>query len=233
MLEKIFILFQAFFLWVFALISRIRKRSERIVSLLSIPFVAAGFAPLIVSLLALLFAFAFALFVLQSNFLPAFLFGFLAVLLDLVDGAVARQQGNASLFGNYLDAVIDKAIDFVLIGSFVFSFPFATVLALGCSFLASFAKPRVALVIITDNRDWPGVGERADKMAVLLAGVLVSAFKPTVFGFNVIEATLFAVALVSLIGVFQRISFAKKLIAEAKRKGNVLPYLKGVMSQKR
>ncbi len=208
------------------MISRIRKRAEKTISVLSLPFIACRLPPLAVSLLALFFAFLFAFFVLQANFLAAFLFGFLAVLMDLVDGAVARQQGNASLFGNYLDAIIDKAVDFILIGCFVFLFPLATVLALGCSFLASFAKPRVALVIVTNNRDWPGIGERADKMAVLLIGVLIASFKPAVFGFGVIYLTLLAVAAVSLIGVFQRIAYAKKLIMEAQRKGNVLPYLK-------
>ena len=208
------------------MISRIRKRSEQIVFLLSKPLAAAGLPPLVFSLLALLFASLFAFLVLQSNFLAAFLFGFLAALMDLVDGAVARQNGKASLFGNYLDAVIDKAVDFVLIGCFVFLFPLATVLALGCSFLASYAKPRAALVIVTDNRDWPGIGERADKMVMLLIGVLVASFKPAVFGFSIIYLTLLAIAAVSLIGVFQRVAYAKKLIMEAQRKGTVLPYLK-------
>jgi phosphatidylglycerophosphate synthase len=208
------------------LISRIRKRSEKIILILSEPFIACRLPPLVVSLLALPFAFLFAFFVLQGNFLAAFISGLIAALMDLIDGAVARKNGKASLFGNYLDAVIDKAVDFVLIGCFVLIFPVATVIALGGSFLASYAKPRIALVIVTDNRDWPGIGERADKIAALLAGVLVAAFKPVVFEFSVIQLTLLVVALISLIGLFQRIAFAKKLIIEAQRKGTVLPYLK-------
>lgn len=225
--ELLFLFFYPpFSLSVFALISRIRKRSIKIASLLAAPFVFCRIPALVVSLLALPFAFVFAFFVLQGVFLFAFPFGLLAVLMDAVDGAVARKNGSASFFGNYIEGVIDKAVDFILIGAFVFLFPAETVAALGCSFLASYAKPRVALVIVTDNRDWPGIGERGDKMAVLLAGVLIAAFSPTPFSFSVIQLALSIVASISFIGLVQRIFFAKKLIKEAERKGGVLPYLK-------
>jgi len=219
-------LLSSFSFSVFVLISRIRKRSGKIASLLALPFVFCNTPVLLVSLLALPFAFLFAFFAVQGKFLLAFPFGLLAVLMDAIDGAVARKNGSASLFGNYIEAQIDKSVDFILIGCFVFLFPIETVVALGCSFLVSFAKPRVALVIVTDNRDWPGIGERGDKMAVLLAGVLIAAFFPTLFSFSVIQLALLIVASISFIGLVQRIFFAKKLIKEAERKGGVLPYLK-------
>ncbi len=227
LIQPFFIFCPSFSVSVFTLISRIRKRSLKIASLLAAPFVFCRIPAIVVSLLALPFAFVFAFFAVQGNFLLAFPFGLLAVLMDAIDGAVARKNGSASFFGNYIEGVIDKMVDFILIGCFVFLFPVETVLALGCSFLTSYAKPRVALVIVTDNRDWPGIGERGDKLAVLLAGVLIAAFSPTLFSFSVIQLTLLIVASISFIGLVQRIFFAKKLIKEAERKGGVLPYLKG------
>lgn len=208
------------------MISKLKGNGRAIAFLLAKPFVACRAQPLAVSLLALPPALAFAFFIVRQNFLVAFPFGFLAVLVDLFDGEVARRQGKDSLFGNYLEGIIDKAVDFILIGGFVFLFPVPTVLALGCSFLASFAKPRAGLVIITDNRDWPGIGERGDKLALLLLGTLLAAFFPVVLGAETIPATLFLVAAVSFIGLFQRVFYAKKLIGEAESRGTVLPYLK-------
>ncbi|MCX6799392.1 MAG: CDP-alcohol phosphatidyltransferase family protein [Candidatus Diapherotrites archaeon] len=208
------------------MISKLRGKSHSAANVLAAPFIALGAPPLAVSLFAIPLAVIFAFFVAQRDFLLAFPFGLLAVLIDFVDGAVARRSNKSPVFGSYIDGVIDKVVDFILVGAFVFLFPFATVLALGCSFLASFAKPRVALVIITDNRDWPGIGERGDKLALLLAAVLVSAFLPTLFGAKTMEIGLLLVALISLVGFLQRIFYAKKLVAEAERKGTVLPYLK-------
>ena len=208
------------------MISRVRKKSVGISRLLAKPFVALHIHPTAVSLLAIPLALISAWFVFQLDFLPAFLFAFLALLIDLFDGEVARLSNKVSLFGNYIEGMIDKTVDFILIGSFVFLFPFETVLALGCSFLASFAKPRLALVIITDNRDWSSLGERGDKMAVLLVGLFVASFIPIFFGIETMRLTLCLVAFIALLGVFQRIFYARKLIKDAEEKGTMLPYLK-------
>ena len=208
------------------MISRLRKQSDKIAPILAWLFVALKIHPTIVSFLAIPFAFVFMFLVWQYNFVPAFFVGIIAFLIDLVDGNVARKLGKASPFGNYIDAVIDKTVDFIVIASFVFLFPLATVLVLGTSFLVSYAKPRVGLVIMTDNRHWPGIGERGDKMALLLLGLLVSAFVPKIFGFWTMELTLYIVSAISIIGLFQRILYGKKLIEEAKKKGTILPYLR-------
>jgi len=208
------------------LISRARKTAEPLFCFLAKPFVAARVHPHIVSFLAIPFALAFGFFVWQKNFPIAFVFGFLALLMDAVDGVVARKLKKCSNFGNYIEGVIDKIVDFILIGSFALLFPVATVLALGFSFLASFAKPRVALVIITDNRDWPGIGERGDKGAILLAGTLAATFFPSVFGIPTIQAALLLVAIIACIGAMQRVLYAKELVKEAEEKGTILPYLK-------
>ncbi len=209
------------------MISKIGVKSSSIVNAVAKLFVLAGIHPMAVSLIAIPFALVSGFFTFHSSFLPAFFFGLLAVLMDLLDGPVARQSGKCSLFGNYIEGTIDKSVDFILIGSFVFLFPFATVLALGCSFLVSFAKPRVALVIITDNRNWPGIGERGDKMVLLLSGMFLASFYPMLFGFETMKFALLLVAIVSIAGLFQRLSYGQKLIKEAKQCGTVLPYLNG------
>ena len=207
------------------MISGIRTRTRKFSSILARPFVLAGVNPIAVSLLALPLALIYTFFVFQHDFLSAFFFALLAVLIDSFDGTVAREQSKATPFGNYIDAVIDKIVDFVLIGSFVVWFPVATILAVGFSFLTSFAKPRIGLVIITDNRDWPGIGERGDKLTVLLVGMLAAHFFPVIQGFATMNVVLSLVAAVSLVGFLQRVAYAKKLVAEAEKTGKLLPYI--------
>ncbi|MCX6803167.1 MAG: hypothetical protein NTY48_01200, partial [Candidatus Diapherotrites archaeon] len=94
-------------------------------------------------------------------------------------------------------------------------------LALGFSMVSSYAKPRVALIIITDNRDWPAIGEHADKLVIVLVGLLL-AFA----GLNILWILLYFIAAIGLIGTLQRIAYAKGLITEAEKKGSLLPYIK-------
>ena len=109
--------------------------------------------------------------------------------------------------------MIDKLVDFAMLGSFVFFFPVASVLALGFSALSSYAKPRVALIIIADNHDWPAIGEHADKLLIVLAMLILASFGITnIFGISIIECGLYLIALISAIGTLQRMIYAKKLI---------------------
>ncbi|HPM86328.1 MAG TPA: hypothetical protein PLI99_04495, partial [archaeon] len=71
------------------------------------------------------------------------------------------------------------------------------------------------------NRDWPAIGEHADKLIILLVGLLLA-----VLGFNYLEYFLYLIALISAIGSVQRIIYARGLIKEAERKGTLLPYIK-------
>lgn len=208
------------------MLSNIRKKTKKLSLLLAKPFAMTGISPNTVSLLAIPFAIVYAFFALQGNLAIALLFALLAVAMDFIDGSVAELQKKRSLFGNYFETMIDKLVDFILFGVWVIAFPIATVFAMGFSFLSSYAKPRVALVIVTDNRDWPAVGEHADKLALLLLGITIAVFKPMLFGIATIEATLYAIAIVSAIGTIQRIAIAKKLIIEAESNGTILPYLK-------
>ncbi|MEM4257149.1 MAG: CDP-alcohol phosphatidyltransferase family protein [Candidatus Diapherotrites archaeon] len=185
-----------------------------------------GLSPNFFSFLAIPLAVISAYFIVHQIFLFAFLFGLVAVSIDLFDGTLARLQGKVSLFGNYFETMVDKVVEVVLFVACAFLYPVAAVLALGFSMLVSYAKPRVALVILTDNRDWPGVGEHSERMLLLVLGILFSYFGLTFLTFSALEFSLWLIAVLSFIGFVQRMFFAKSLIEEAEKKGNILPYLK-------
>ncbi len=208
------------------MLGQIRAESKGFTRLVAGPFAAMGINPNLFSFVAVPLALAAAYFIARQDFPAAFLLAGLSVSIDLFDGAVAELQGKKSLFGNYFETMVDKIVEIILFIGAALIHPLAAICALGFSMLASYAKPRVALVIITDNRDWPAIGEHAERMVLLLAGLLLSVFSFQLAGFNALEIALWIIAAVTIIGSAQRILYAKALIAEAQKSGNILPYLK-------
>ncbi len=202
-----------------------RSLLKPIFSLLAYPFIALRISPMWVTLLGIPFALACAYAYAQHEFWLALLLLPLSGLWDAIDGTVARVQRKQSLWGNYFETMIDKMVEIIVFIGLSLVTPLASIIALGFGLLSSYAKPRVALVIITDNHDWPAVGEHADKMVLLWLGTLWAALNPTL-GVETLTYTLWIIALVSLVGSVQRMSYAKRLIARAEKDGSVLPYLK-------
>ena len=190
------------------------------------PFASLGVPPNLFTFFGVILAIIAAYFISQEKLLEGAIFALLAVSIDLFDGEVARLQGKESLFGNYFETMIDKVVEIVLFIGAAFLFPLAAIFALAFSLLVSYAKPRVALVIITDNRDWPAIGEHAERMLIFILGLFLSYYSHHLFGVHPLETALWVIAGLTLIGSIQRIFYAKGLIEEAERKGNVLPYLK-------
>ena len=203
------------------MISKLRGKIGLLQRTLAWPFIKLKISPNIISVIGLILALIGVYFVSVQNWPLAFLFFLLAPTMDLIDGCVARALNKKSNFGNYFETMIDKFVDFAMLGSFVLIHPLAAILALGFSMLSSYAKPRVALIIIADNHDWPAIGEHADKLIIILIALLLASF-----GFNVIEYGLYLIALIALIGTLQRMKYAKKLIEKAEKKGTLLPYIK-------
>ncbi|MFH0970788.1 MAG: CDP-alcohol phosphatidyltransferase family protein [Candidatus Diapherotrites archaeon] len=193
--------------------------------LLATPFIWLKINPNLVSLFALPFAGYAAFAYSTGQYAPALIGLLLASVWDGVDGTVARVQGKQTLWGNYFETMIDKLVEILLFLGLAIMHPLAGVAALGFSLWSSYAKPRVALVIITDNRDWPAIGEHADKLVLLFLATLLSVVFPS-FSFQIIEYGLWAIAFVSFIGTLQRMGYARNLIRIAEKEGTVLPYLK-------
>jgi archaetidylinositol phosphate synthase len=205
------------------MISKLRSKTKTFAKVLAWPFIKLKISPNMISVLGLILALIGAYFVTQQQWLFAFVFFLLAPTMDLIDGTVARALKKQSNWGNYFETMIDKLVDFTMIASFVFIpiYSIPAILAVGFSLISSYAKPRVALIIITDNHDWPAIGEHADKLILILLALLLASFN-----FVYIEYFLSLIALISAIGIIQRMLYAKKLIKEAEKKGNLLPYIK-------
>ncbi len=102
------------------------------------------------------------------------------VLLDMLDGALARARGGGSAFGAVLDSVCDRAVDAVLLGSLVwwYSGPgdnrllaLLALVGLVLGVLTSYIKARAEGVGIPCD---VGIVERPERLILALTGVGLS-----------------------------------------------------------
>lgn len=99
-----------------------------------------------------------------------------SVLLDLLDGALARARGGGSVFGAVLDSTLDRAADAAVFGALVWWFSgegdsrLLTLLALVClvlGVLTSYVKARAEGVGLACD---VGVVERTERLILVLVG---------------------------------------------------------------
>ena len=151
-------------------------------------------------------------------YLPAAIIVSFSCFLDAVDGSVARYRGESSGFGDYLDAMVDRGREIVVYaGLATGGYASEAFFAFSGSFLLSYAKPRTALVIPIDDHDWPAIGDLFDRILILISGLVVASFHPQILGRSTLSFFLVLVAILTYIGAFQRMSYAKKLIDKKER----------------
>jgi len=166
-----------------------------------------------------------AYFLATENYLYGLIFVIFSVLIDVFDGSFAEEKKQKSYFGNYLDAMVDKIVEATIYFGLAFNYSLLAFLCFSTIMLISYAKPRVALVIETDNHDWPAIGERADRLLLLIIGLFIANFI-TIPNMDPIQMTLAIITIVTFVGFIQRILYARKLIEKALREDKILPYLK-------
>lgn len=166
-----------------------------------------GFLPpntwTMLSLVAAAFVFYF---VLKEKFIFAALFFALAAFFDKIDGAVARYKNIATKKGAYLDTIADRYAELIAISGFLFiqmpSFilPFYAWLFLYLfgSMMTTYAKAAAKEKLGKDIRG--GLLERAERMILLFAGLVLAYFSKSYFVYAIV-----LMAVLSNITAFQRI----------------------------
>jgi archaetidylinositol phosphate synthase len=101
-------------------------------------------------------------------FLPVAVLIFLAGLFDVLDGAVARSTGRTSVRGDFLDHVIDRYADLVIVLGIAvsgYANPILALLALASLLLTSYMGTQAQAV--GQGRNYSGLLSRADRLVVL------------------------------------------------------------------
>ncbi|HSF05796.1 MAG TPA: CDP-alcohol phosphatidyltransferase family protein, partial [Methylomirabilota bacterium] len=133
----------------------------------------------------------------------------LAGLFDFFDGSLARASGQVTPFGAFLDSVIDRYSDLVVLLGIVVLFvqmPHArgamvAMAALVGSVMVSYTKARAESIGVECN---VGMMERPERMICLIAGALL----------NLLEPALWLLAVLANLTALQRIVFTRRAVRD-------------------
>ena len=200
---------------------KLRKKLKKPLDKTFLLIAKIGINPNIFSSFALLWAIIAAYFIANKNMTIGLIFVILASIWDALDGSLARAEGKVSKFGNYLDAVIDRYVEIIMYLGFALSgFFIEAFLVVTGSLLVSYTKARTAIVTQIDNRDWPSIGERFDRLFLLIIAIIISIFLPEIStsGYNISSISFFLclIAIIVYVGSIQRIFYARKIIKKGK-----------------
>ncbi|MEK7387397.1 MAG: CDP-alcohol phosphatidyltransferase family protein, partial [candidate division NC10 bacterium] len=136
----------------------------------------------------------------------------LAGLCDFFDGALARVSGQVTAFGGFLDSVIDRYSDLLVLLGIVVLFARtphtrgAVVAMAGLigSMMVSYTKARAESIGVTCT---VGMMERPERMICLIAGAML----------NLLEPALWVLAILSNLTALQRIAFTWRATRDTAR----------------
>jgi archaetidylinositol phosphate synthase len=154
-------------------------------------------------LLAFLSAFAYAEWQNRTFFLLlAFVLLLLSGFCDALDGIVARLYGQATVFGGFLDSVLDRyadaAVYFGIIVGGLCNVLWGLIATVG-SLLVSYSRARAEAAGI--KMESVGLAERAERMVILLVATLIAVFwQPS----TVMNVGVILLAILSNLTVLQR-----------------------------
>lgn len=192
------------------------KRRERLAGLsnrIGMIFSRIPLSPNQWTLLTLLPASLAAFFIVKENFIMASLFTAFAGFFDMVDGSVARFSGKETKKGAYLDTVVDRYVEGVVILALLFaSLPQIIFPAYAWLFLyflggmmTTYAKAAAKETGLAPEGISGGILERAERLLLLLSGLLLAEL-----GKIYLVYMLMLGAILANISAFQRIRAALK-----------------------
>jgi archaetidylinositol phosphate synthase len=169
-----------------------------------------GLTPNIVSLIGLALAFFSAAAYAIAQNQPIWLL--LAVILllasgfcDTLDGVLARIYQQQSVFGGFLDSLLDRYADAVVYAGVIIGGlcdPLWGLAALAGSLLVSYSRARAEAAGI--KMESIGVAERAERMIILAAASIVAIFWPSVLNIGTLNIGIILLAVLSNFTVLQR-----------------------------
>src|SRR5215510_730381 len=132
-----------------------------------------------------------------------------AGLFDLLDGSLARASGQVTPFGAFLDSVIDRYSDLVVLLGIVVLFArtpnergaLVAMAALVGSVMVSYTKARAESIGIECN---VGMMERPERLICLIAGAVL----------DLLEPALWVLAILANITALQRIAFTRRAMRD-------------------
>lgn len=176
--------------------------------------------PIALTLTGLLINFLAASAIILGYWITAGVLILIAGLFDMLDGATARTVHKTSSFGGFLDSVIDRYSDMVLLISLIiyyaiqdkiFLLSLCSIASLG-TVLIPYTRAKAEAFIPQCN---VGIMERAERIILLAAGAI----------FNIMDIVIWLLAIFTHITVFHRIYYTWREIQRREK----IPYSHNLM----
>ncbi len=188
---------------------------------IGIVFSKLGLSPNQWTLFTLIPTFIALYFLVKESFLLAGGFFIVASFFDLVDGAVARATGKVSKLGAYLDTIIDRYVE----GLIIFGLLFASLPNLVVS---GFTIPIQALIfiyffgsmmttyskaaakekeLVVGKEIKGGILERAERLIILFVGILLASYNP-----------LYLTYIIAVLAVLTNVSAIQRIMIACRNK---------------
>jgi len=198
---------------IYMVLYRNREKFSGLSVKIGIAFAKLGLSPNGWTLLTVLPALAAFWMLVNEQFLYAALFFIFAAFIDMIDGAVARVTGRATKFGAYLDTIMDRYVEGIIVFGLLFaSLPYFYVPAYAWiflyffgSFMTTYAKSAAKEKELVEKELRGGLLERAERLLLLFVGILLASYNPLYLIYVI--ATL---AVLSNITALQRVWIARR-----------------------
>ena len=192
------------------MLTKLKKKVQDMLTLEAKAAHKIKLTPNIVSLIGLALAFFSAAAYAIAQNQPIWLL--LAVILllasgfcDTLDGVLARIYQQQSVFGGFLDSLLDRYADAVVYAGVIIGGlcdPLWGLAALAGSLLVSYSRARAEAAGI--KMESIGVAERAERMIILAAASIVAIFLPSVLNIGTLNIGIILLAVLSNFTVLQR-----------------------------
>lgn len=169
-------------------------------------FVKTPITPNMLTLFGLVLNIGVAVLIATGHLVAGGVMVIVAGLFDMLDGALARITNKMSAFGAFLDSVVDRYSDLLVLLGIVLFYErgddtvgvFFTMIALVGTVMVSYTKARAQSVGVSCDI---GLMERPERMIVLIGGGL----------FNLLTPTMIALAVLTNVTAVQRILHVRRL----------------------
>ena len=176
-----------------------------------IVFSKLGLSPNQWTLLSLLPILVSVYFIIKESFLIAAVLFIITSFMDMIDGAVARVTGRVSKLGAYLDTVVDRYIEGLIVFALLFAslpdfylpiYAWLVIYLYGALTTTYFKSAAKEKELVTEELKG-GILERAERLILLFIGLLLAVFNPLYLTYIIV-----LLAVLSNVSGLQRIGIA-------------------------
>jgi archaetidylinositol phosphate synthase len=196
------------------MLDKLRPISKPLLEKIAVPIVKIH--PNWITLIGFIFGVAFFC-TMRKGLYPLSLLMLLGVMVDSLDGTVARLSGKESKFGAFFDSTLDRFTDVLLISAFavsgLISWPLAMATAV-MGLMISYSRATAEKLMENKIKLAVGLMERPERLIMIVLATLLTIFTPNakILGIQLVAIIFWILLILSIITVGQRMWKARQIL---------------------